>query len=1308
MAIYIYDYHDERGEFHAYVRDEAGNIAWEVHYPEYLEDDETGELLEGSTIFEDGYLKNADDLEGLYYYLLDFGAIEEDDEVVKLEDYEKMQEQKDDLLDFAIPKWAMSAIVNGDTSGLRDEDIQKIDSFESRLVELYGNANLMLGDVDGEDDLGFRYRNDIDGNLGADCTRMYLRPTKSYEDGGDMIQSEYGYGTSLLAKGGSLEDRIKKRLGENFELPIELAVYVPSTEKANQIVSKRDYASRIDEVRSYLANLFGGYSSEGIDGGYVSDEKGLIQEDVTKVTAFATKENFEQKLESLVTQIKKWCGQWGQESIGFEFEGDLFYISKDGKFMDGGAIPDGYHMMPDGTIMPDSAHMDKGGKVDDEDEEDKEQEHLEYVSEETNIPIDVLKEYASNKGIEIEDLDTDLGYQGSYVNEEAFAQYCADEGLINDLSYYLEMYDTDKRILVDEMSDNYVDDLTDEYILSQSSYEDEVEKLKEAEDNLSIQEGQLDDLKDERQDFIDSQEVESMTESDREDVDKALDEFDEKIKELEDTIEATNDDISNYDDYDFILEKAKDEVRAIYYDDLLDRLNKDAVGYFVDELGYEQKDLVDKNGFFIDLGLLARDLNNDYDFIEYEGEVYVFSSYYKYGGGIDLGSSFEKFKKSLNIIPNEVQSQIKDNEVLNMAMESVGDAWEDLTDAERELIVNSFREGYKKGNYAKGGEFEVDPTYTHFAVGKRDGKIVTGWEYKDLDKESIKYYTKVDLVDMDFKPSDFRILTTKYLKAQGFDPFDWDNWRKHNHYSHGGSVAEGNLEMLKNQAKEFKHHAEELGEVVDKNPRVDAWVVAKAERATSDLSDITHYLEGQEDGESFKDGGEIKDKDYTSIVKLVKGINPNVYTRVFKGNKVLVSLNEYSKNGLSYLRDSINEVLPNYSIRIGEGGVTEGMIIIEKDKMEDGGVTPKVFEKVKITIRDVDMGGDVIYKNDHWINKKALDEKSSSDIGKYILNKYGLDYGNTYKFSLKRTGETKEKMARGGELLSDVDMYVKIHGYYPMEVMAMRGDGMGTSIVRNEAHNFELSGVDSRKAEEMGYEFDYDQKGWVEVDEDDDDFAKGGEVEKKEYINKYIKDLGLDVEEMPARQYRYLSKQASRKYEKEKLEKMPYRKYRVSYRIPFGAIHSTIVDARTSNEARTIFRKTHGRDIQGNQDKILSVTLTKVKKEQGGMMASGGWMDDVEREMNELKKKYPKAKVTYFFAKNPNGKNYVIEVKEGNKVIYTSYGGNKMAKGGETKFISLTTRKGQSDVEKYTNQGWGIKFQNDKFAILERGGKKKN
>ena len=37
-------------------------------------------------------------------------------------------------------------------------------------------------------------------------------------------------------------------------------------------------------------------------------------------------------------QISKWCESWGQESMGFEFEGDLYYVSKDAKFSKGGKI----------------------------------------------------------------------------------------------------------------------------------------------------------------------------------------------------------------------------------------------------------------------------------------------------------------------------------------------------------------------------------------------------------------------------------------------------------------------------------------------------------------------------------------------------------------------------------------------------------------------------------------------------------------------------------------------------------------------------------------------------------------------------------------------------------------------------------------------------------------------------------------------------------------------------------------------------------------------------------------------------------
>jgi hypothetical protein len=82
-----------------------------------------------------------------------------------------------DLLEFTIPSWAMSTLINGDSSGNSDEDDQKIDAFVNDTVAEYGNANFMLSDMEGKDDLGFCRSNDID-NLGSDCYRLYLRPSK--------------------------------------------------------------------------------------------------------------------------------------------------------------------------------------------------------------------------------------------------------------------------------------------------------------------------------------------------------------------------------------------------------------------------------------------------------------------------------------------------------------------------------------------------------------------------------------------------------------------------------------------------------------------------------------------------------------------------------------------------------------------------------------------------------------------------------------------------------------------------------------------------------------------------------------------------------------------------------------------------------------------------------------------------------------------------------------------------------------------------------------------------------------------------
>jgi hypothetical protein len=107
-----------------------------------------------------------------------------------------------------------------------------------------------------------------------------------------------------------------------------------------------------------------------------------------------------------------------------------------------------------------------------------------------------------------------------------------------------------------------------------------------------------------------------------------------------------------------------------------------------------------------------------------------------------------------------------------------------------------------------------------FYIGDGYGKIA-------LENDSKKNEVKAILEMYDFEDA-----TKMYSKEKG------------GYMADGGSVAKGNYEMLMSQAKEVMHHAEELMQVVKPNMDIEAWVVSKAERATTDLSDITHYLDG--------------------------------------------------------------------------------------------------------------------------------------------------------------------------------------------------------------------------------------------------------------------------------------------------------------------------------------------------------------------------------------------------------------------------------------------------------------------------------
>jgi hypothetical protein len=121
-----------------------------------------------------------------------------------------------------------------------------------------------------------------------------------------------------------------------FHLPMEIAIYVPSTKDVSNSITASELRTRVKEVESYLAETFGGFTTSEKVGGYLSSKSSVIREKVVPVTAFATAESFTNNKSKLVNKMSVWAKKWGQEAIGFEFEGDLYYVPQ--KFKKGGKL----------------------------------------------------------------------------------------------------------------------------------------------------------------------------------------------------------------------------------------------------------------------------------------------------------------------------------------------------------------------------------------------------------------------------------------------------------------------------------------------------------------------------------------------------------------------------------------------------------------------------------------------------------------------------------------------------------------------------------------------------------------------------------------------------------------------------------------------------------------------------------------------------------------------------------------------------------------------------------------------------------
>lgn len=126
------------------------------------------------------------------------------------------------------------------------------------------------------------------------------------------------------------------------------------------------------------------------------------------------------------------------------------------------------------------------------------------------------------------------------------------------------------------------------------------------------------------------------------------------------------------------------------------------------------------------------------------------------------------------------------------------------------------------------------------------------------------------------------------------------------HFEEGGEVeGEGheNKEMLENQSSAITHHAKELSDVVKKTKEVEPWVITKTQRASTDLSDVTHYLEGEKKGK-YAHGGNI-----TNSMRGEEDDEYGTFEVMKRGGKVEVKI---VKEGESYSPERYNWLMGDY------------------------------------------------------------------------------------------------------------------------------------------------------------------------------------------------------------------------------------------------------------------------------------------------------------------------------------------------------------------------------------------------------------
>jgi DNA repair protein RadC len=322
-------------------------------------------------------------------------------------------------------------------------------------------------------------------------------------------------------------------------------------------------------------------------------------------------------------------------------------------------------------------------------------------------------------------------------------------------------------------------------------------------------------------------------------------------------------------------------------------------------------------------------------------------------------------------------------------------------------------------------------------------------------------------------------------------------------YKEGGDIADSNTEMLMSKIRELQHHTSEIQKLVNSNTKVEAWVVAKAERSATDLSDITHYIDGKKsiDENKFADGGRLASVEVifeNPEYNYSTSVNPNAteqeIRKYFVGN--MFDMGVYPSENFQKVIDIKYKPNNNYA----HGGLTEhglqiGDKIVDKSNYSQNSI--QVMNDGRYAMVDLDKGERIegIYGKGGGVDAFKKGDK--------VILKFDIEYRKGNEVVYEVVGFDNDKLILEQPNRGVNSRKVQMRSYVsPNDVVLFKKKANGGSIPNNYR---------GRTTEDIWNSLTENQRVHFLYDHFDELGVK--ESELGQIANKEFKDLNDDVQD---------------------------------------------------------------------------------------------------------------------------------------------------------------------------------------------------